>query len=287
MIRLKYQARKEMLFALMLLPSLLGLLVFFIAPFLLSAQMMVVDNPVGRNFVGLFHFFATLGNAAFQLAIRNTIVFMLMSVPLNMVFALLIAMMLRRMSGIGKGILGAFFLLPLVIPSGSVVHFWQSLFGLNGFLNGLLNNEPTNWLNQDFSIIFIVIIFLWKNVGFNIVLFLAGLNLIPKDYYDNAATCGAGKVRQFFMITLVYLMPTTFMTLLLSIVQSFQAFREIFLLTGPFPHPSLYMLQHYLNNQFAALDYQRMVAAAYILTLGIVAIVLVMLYVQRRVMNYD
>jgi len=287
MIRLKFQARKEVLFAFMLFPSLIGLLVFFIAPFILSAQMMVIDNPVGRNFVGLFHFWATLGNPAFQLAIRNTALFILMSVPLNMAFALLIATALRRVGGLGRGILGAFFLLPLVIPSGSVVHFWQSLFGLNGFLNRLFFNEPINWLNLEISIVFIVLIFLWKNVGFNIVLYLAGLNLIPKDYYDNAAICGAGKVRQFFMITLVYLMPTTFMTLLLSIVQSFQAFREIFLLTGPFPHPSLYMLQHYLNNQFAALDYQRMVSAAYILTLGIVAIVLVMLYVQRRVMNYD
>jgi len=287
MIRLKFHARRELLFALLLLPSVLGLLVFFIVPFVLSAQMGMIDNPVGRNFVGLSHFTATLGNPAFQLAIRNTTTFILLSVPLNMVFALLIAMMLRRVSGFWKGILGTFFILPLVVPSGSVVHFWQSLFGLNGFFNGLFFGEPINWLNMDHSLYFVVFIFLWKNVGFNIVLMLAGLNLIPKEYYENAAICGAGQFRQFSSITLVYLMPTTFMALLLSIVQSFQAFREIFLLTGPFPHTSLYMLQHYLNNQFAALDYQRMVAASYILTLGIVAIVLVMLRVQRRVMNYD
>jgi len=286
-MRLKFQTRREMLYLMLLLPSLLGLLIFFIVPFILSSQLMVIDNPVGRNFVGLFHVRATLTNPAFQLAIRNTVLFISMSVPLNMIFALLIAMMLRRIGGLGKGLLGAFFLLPLVVPSGSVVHFWQSLFGLNGFLNRLFFNETINWLNFDLSIFFIVLIFLWKNVGFNIVLYLAGLNLIPKEYYENAAICGAGKARQFRMITLVYLMPTTFMVLILSIVQSFQAFREIFLLTGAFPHNSLYMLQHYLNNQFAALDYQRMVSAAYILALSVVIIVLVMLYVQRRVMNYD
>jgi multiple sugar transport system permease protein len=82
-------------------------------------------------------------------------------------------------------------------------------------------------------------------------------------------------------------MPTTFMVFLLSIIQSFQSFREIFLLTGAYPHRSLYMLQHYLNNLFSALDYQRMSAAAYILTLCIIALVLIMLFVQRRVMNYD
>ena len=150
---------------LLLLPSLLGLLVFFIAPFILSFQMVIVDNPVGRNFVGLFHFRATMRNPAFQLAIRNTIMFILFSVPLNMAFALVLAMMLRRVNALAKGLLGAFFLLPLVLPSGSVVHFWQSLFGLNGFINGLFFGEPINWLNMDSSIYFIVLIFLWKNVG--------------------------------------------------------------------------------------------------------------------------
>jgi len=287
MARLNYNVRREMFLSFLLLPSFLGLMVFFIVPFFLSVQMGVIDNPVGRNFVGLFHFDATLRNPAFQLAIRNTATFIALSVPLNMTFALIIAMMLRRMGAIGKSLIGAFFLLPLAVPSGSIVHFWQSLFGLNGFLNRLFFNEPINWLNMDISLYFIVFIFLWKNVGFNIVLNLAGLNLIPREYYENAAISGAGKLRQFSMITLVYLMPTTFMVFLLSIVQSFQAFREIFLLTGAFPHRSLYMLQHYLNNQFAALDYQRMVAAVYILTISIIAMVLAMLYVQRRVMNYD
>jgi len=206
---------------------------------------------------------------------------------LNMAFALFIALMLRRVGGFGKTVLGAFFVLPLVVPSGSIVHFWQSLFGLNGFLNGLFFHEPINWLNTEYTLFIIVFIFLWKNVGFNIVLYLAGLNLIPKEFYENAAIDGAGKLRQFFSITLVYLMPTTFIVFLLSIIQSFQAFREIFLLTGAYPHRSVYMLQHYLNNMFTALDYQRLSAAAYILTFAIVVLVLIMLYVQKRVMNYD
>jgi multiple sugar transport system permease protein len=82
-------------------------------------------------------------------------------------------------------------------------------------------------------------------------------------------------------------MPTTFMVFLLSIIQSFQAFREIFLLTGAYPNRSVYMLQHYLNNLFSALDYQRLSAAAYILTFGVVALVIIMLYVQKKVTNYD
>ena len=287
MHRLKYAKRRELSIATLALPSLVGLSVFFLIPFVLSAYMTMIDNPVGGNFVGLFHFRATFENTAFRLAVRNTLDFISMSVPLNMIFALLIAMMLQRVGGLGKTLFGVFFILPLVVPSGSVVHFWHSLFGLNGFLNSLFFFEPINWLNTDLSLFFVVMIFLWKNVGFNIVLYLAGLTLIPKEYYENAAISGAGRIRQFFSITLVYLMPTTFMVFLLSIIQSFQAFREIYLLTGAYPHRSLYMLQHYLNNLFTALDYQRLSAAAYILTLCIVVLVLIMLFVQRRVMNYD
>lgn len=287
MLRLTYTTRREFSLVTLVLPSILGLLLFFIVPFLLSMRMAMIDNPVGQNFVGFQHFSTTLSNTAFRLAIRNTLLFMAMSVPLNMLFALLVSMMLRRLGGLGKSILGVFFVLPLVVPSGSVVHVWRSLFGLNGFINRLFIGQPIDWLNTDWAIFLVVIIFMWKNVGFNIVLYLAGLNLIPKEYYENAAIDGAGPVRQFRSITLVYLMPTTFMVLLLSIIQSFQSFREIFLLTGSYPHRSLYMLQHYMNNQFEALDYQRMSAAAYILTLSIAIAVLVMLFVQRRVMNYE
>lgn len=287
MVRLKYNTRRELLFVCLALPSLLGILLFFILPFLLSLGLAMIDNPVGRNFVGFYNFVDAFHNAAFQLAIRNTLLFMSMSVPLNMLFALMIAMMLRRVGGFGKSILGMFFVLPLVVPSGSVVHFWNSLFGLNGFMNGVLGLEPVHWLNSQWALYFVVVIFMWKNVGFNIVLYLAGLNLIPMDYYDNAAIEGAGPLRQFYHITFVYLAPTTFMVFLLSIIQSFQSFREIFLLTGAHPHHRLYMLQHYLNNQFAAFDYQRLASASYILTLGIVLVVLVMFFVQRRVMNYE
>ena len=286
-MRLRYSTRRELLFIALALPSVLGLLVFFIVPFIISARMATVDNPIGNNFVGLNHFFATFENTAFKLAVNNTIGFISMSVPVNMAFALLIALMLRRVGGFSKTVLGTLFIMPLVIPSGSVVHFWWSLFGHTGFLNRMFFGEPSNWLNTEYSLFFVAIIFLWKNVGFNIVLYLAGLNLIPREYYENAAIDGAGRLRQFTSITLVYLMPTTFMVFLLSIIQSFQAFREIFLLTGAYPHRSLYMLQHYLNNLFSALDYQRMSAAAYILTLFIVGLVLIMLWVQRRVMNYD
>ena len=275
--------KKEFAFALMATPSIIGLMVFFLIPFGTSLYLAVIDNPVGRNFVGLQHFADTINNGAFRLALRNTIVFIALCVPINMIFPLWIASLLNK-TGKHKDLFGLFFLLPLVVPSASVVHFWQSLFGINGLINGMFfTHAPVNWLNTDWAQVIILVIFMWKNAGFNIVLYQAGLNMIPKDYYEFSAIEGAGKWRQFCTVTLVYLTPTFFMVFLMSIVQSFRSFREIFLLAGSHPHQSIYMMQHYMNNLFDVLNYQRLSAASYIMTLGIVVVVLFLFFAQRKV----
>jgi len=282
-MKISIRKREEMLFILLALPSFVGLVVFFLAPFVASLYLAMIDSPVGRNFVGLQHFTSTISNGAFRLALRNTLIFIALCVPLNMIVPLGVAMLLNK-AGRFKELFGLFFLLPLVVPSASVVHFWQSLIGINGVVNGLFfRDAPINWLNTEWALWIILIIFMWKNAGFNIVLYQAGLNMIPKDYYEYAAIEGAGKWRQFRSVTIIYLTPTLFMVFLMSIVQSFRSFREIYLLAGSHPHQSIYMMQHYMNNLFDVLNYQRLAAAAYILAAGIVAAVLVMFFIQRRV----
>ena len=130
--------------------------------------------------------------------------------------------------------------------------------------------------------VFIVLIFIWKNVGFNIILFQTGLDLIPKDYYEYAAIEGAGRVRQFFMVTLVYLQPTFLLVFILSIVNSFKIFREIYLLTGTHPSLNIYLMQHFLNNQFANLNYQRMASASFFTFIFIFLLVAVLYRLQQR-----
>ena len=282
-----YKSREKLLFLALALPSLIGILVFYLIPFMESLYMAMIDNPFGRNFAGLFHFRATLENFAFRLALRNTMVFVALILPANMILSLGIAMLLRRAGG-RKGLFILFILLPLTVPSGSVVHFWRSIFSITGVINGtFFPDNPVNWLNTNWAMGAVVIIFIWKNMGFNIVLFLAGINLIPHEYYEFAQVEGAGRFKQFRSITLVYLAPTGFMVFLMTFVQSFRAFREIYLLSGAYPHQSVYMLQHYMNNLFAMLDYQRISAASFIMTAGIVAIALVIFYLQRRVVTYE
>jgi len=278
--------KEEMTLLILALPSLVGLLGFYVIPFVLSISLAVVDNSVLWNFVWMQNFKEVLSSGAFQTALKNTGIFMALCVPLNMVMPLFIALLLNSTKSLRTSF-GVIALIPLVIPTGSTVHFWQSMFGLNGLINSLLfPDNPVNWLNTNYARWIIVFIFIWKNAGYNMVLFLAGLTSIPKEYYECASLEGAGSMRRFFMITLVYLTPTAFLVLVMSIINSFKSFKEIYLLSGEYPHSSIYMLQHYMNNQFGASNYQKLASASYILSIFIIAMVLGLFLGQNKASRY-
>ena len=275
--------RHENTIYLLLLPSLLGLAVFYVVPFGISMYYAAIDNAVSRQFVGIANLVDTWNNEAFALAVRNTLFFMGVSIPLNMLFALALALMLRPMRPATRRGLMLFFLLPLVIPSGSMVFFWQSFIAFTGTFNRLFfPSAPVDWLNSDHAMWFIIFIFLWKNVGFNMILFQAGLDFIPKEYYEYAQVEGAGAFKQFTIVTLTYLGPTFLLVFILSVVNSFKVFREVYLLTGTHPNFSIYLIQHFLNNQFANLNYQRMASASFF-TFGFIFVLVLILYrLQQR-----
>ena len=265
-----------------LLPSLLGVAAFFVVPFVLSLYYAMLDNSVSRQFVGLANFSAILGNAAFRLALRNTLVFLGLCLPLNIVFPLGLALLVNRSRW--RNVWMAVFMLPLVIPSGSMVFFWQNIFGLNGVLNALVSPQsPVNWISSPWSRGIVLVIFLWKSAGYNVVLFLAGLRMIPREYYENAAVEGAGGWQQFRHITAVYLVPTGFLAFVMSFINSFKVYKEIYMLYGSYPNDYIYMLQHFIFNQFRAADYQKLTAAAYVLTLLFVGVVLALFAGQRKI----
>jgi multiple sugar transport system permease protein len=268
---------------LFLLPSLIGLAAFYVVPFGISIYYALIDNAVARNFVGIDNLVATWNNAAFALAVRNTLVFMGVSIPLNMALALVLALTLKPMSKRVRRVLLVFFLLPLVIPSGSVVFFWRHFVAINGMFNRLFFADyPIDWLNSDYAMWFVIGIFIWKNVGFNMILFQAGLDFIPKEYYEFAEMEGAGRLRKFRIVTLTYLGPTFLLVFILSVVNSFKVFREIYLLTGTHPNLNIYLIQHFLNNQFANLNYQLMASASFFVFGFILVLVFVLYWLQQR-----
>lgn len=270
---------------LFLLPSLAGFAVFFLIPFGMGFGYSLMDSPVDGKFAGAANYRELLGNPVFRRAAANTFLFTGVCVPLNMLLSLGLAMLLNRKLPFRQSFRIAF-LCPLVVPVASVVLVWQALFDLNGALNewiASLGLEPRDWMESRAALGVVIVVYLWKNIGYNMVLFLAGLQNIPADYYEAASLDGAGKFRQWRSITLVYLTPTAFFVFIMSIINSFKVFRETYLIAGDYPDPSIYMLQHYMNNMFKSLDYQKLTSAAFLMALVIVLLVWILFLAERRI----
>jgi multiple sugar transport system permease protein len=114
------------------------------------------------------------------------------------------------------------------------------------------------------------------------VLFLAALNNVPTELIDSSKIDGAGSFKRFFHISLVYIYPTIFFVGIMSLISSFKIFREVYLLTGNYPYDVLYMLQHFMNNKFKALDYQMLFSAAIVMAIVMVVIVGVLFVSENR-----
>lgn len=258
-------------------PSLLGVSVFFIVPFLVVVYYSVIRSPINPEFVFLDNFIAVLKNSSFQTAAKNTATFSIVAVPLAVVLSLGLALMLEcRIPG--KSWLRTFFLSPMMVPVASVVLIWQVVFHYNGTLNAVLSTfgvSPVDWLNSPYCQIVIIVLFLWKNLGYNMILFMAALNNIPKELLEVADVEGASPAHKFFNIKLRYLSPTVLFVTILSIISSFKVFREIYLLTGNYPM-GLYMMQHFMNNTFQNFDYQKMSSAAVLMALVMVVLIILL-----------
>lgn len=274
-MRLQHKLRSDAAVAFVFLaPSLIGFSLFYIIPFAIGAVYSFQDGSQAGHFVGLANYADLLRSESFRKATWNTLWFTSVSVPVMIVCSLLIAAALNRQVYFRSWLRMAY-VMPLVVPVASVVLVWQTLFDWNGGLNHLLEvwgMDRVDWLNSAWARAVVLFLYIWKNMGYNVILFLAGLQQIPADYYEVARLEGASRMRQF-SITLVYLMPTMLFVVIMSIMQSFKVFRETYLLSGDYPHDSIYMLQHYMNNMFSALDIQKLTSAAILMVAAIWIIV--------------
>ena len=137
-----------------------------------------------------------------------------------------------------------------------------------------------DWLKSDKSMIVIVLLFLWKNLGYNMILFLSALNNIPKDLIEVADLEGASPMWRMVHIKFRYLSPTFMFVTIMSLINSFKLFREVYLLTGDYPHENLFMLQHFMNNTFRTLDYQKLSSAALVMAAVMVLIIGVLFTIE-------
>ncbi len=279
--RMRKQKRNSTIF---LAPSVLGVALFFVIPFLVVIYYSMVDNPISLNFVFLDNFKNVIRNNAFKKAVRNTFSFSAIAVPLAVVLSLLLAVLLDSKIPF-KSQFRTFFLSPMMVPVASVVLIWQVLFHYNGVINeitGIFGVAKIDWLKSDYSHVVIVALFLWKNLGYNMILFMAALSSIPKDVIEVARLESANPLQIFFYIKTRYLSATILFVTIMSLINSFKVFREIYLLTTDYPFDSIYMLQHFMNNTFKNLDYQKLSSAAVLMSIAMVIIIGVLFMVENH-----
>lgn len=265
------------------LPSLIGVLIFFLVPFGIVIYYSLINNPTTAEFVGLENYQKLFNNEAFKLAATNTATFSLIAVPLAIILSLWLAVLLERNIP-GKSIFRTFFLSPLMVPTASVVLVWQVLFHNHGTINQIIEafgGNGIDWIKSAYGQVIIIVMFLWKNLGYNMILFMSALAGIPKDIMEVAELEGASKFYQFVHIKLRYLSPTILFVLILSLINSFKIFREVYLLTGDHPTDKVYMLQHFMNNTFNSIDYQKLSAAAIIFSLVMIVVIALLLIAEN------
>ncbi len=277
--------KKDFLF---ISPSLTGVLIFFIIPFGVVIYYSGIDGVVSRNPVGLDNYVNLMRNTAFQNAAKNTAVFSLFAVPLSIILSLGMSLVLEQSIPM-KSVIRTFFLSPLMVPTASVVLIWQVMFDYHGVVNEamkLMGLSSVDWIKSDYSQWVVVILFLWKNLGYNMVLFMSALSNIPKDILEVAKLDGAGMWKTFWYIKMRFITPSIFFVGIISLINSFKVFREVYLLAGDYPYDSLYMLQHFMNNTFRSLDYQKLSSAAIIMSLVMIVIIGI-LFISENKLSRD
>ena len=267
-----------------MLPSFLGVLLFFVIPFAVVIYYSFIDSVTDPEFIWFENFARLFKNSAFLLALKNTGIFSAIAVPLVVVISLLLAVLLDANVPY-KSTFRTIFLSPMIVPAASVILIWQMLFDYHGVINDIaakFGAEPVEWMKSDVGIIVVVLLFLWKNIGYNMIMFMSSLTAVPRDLLEVAELDGCTGVQRFFKIKMRYIASSVSFVTIMSLINSFKVFREVYLLTGNYPYDSMYTLQHFMNNTFSNADYQKLSSAAVVLCLIMIAIIGVLLWVDER-----
>ena len=264
-----------------LLPGFCGVAFFSFLPFMDVIRSSFVQVVSGR-FCGLENYRIVLHNRTFLLAVKKTLRFLLVCLPLLLGISLVLAFLLHawQMAFHQKlRLLKAAYLVPMAIPAASLVLLWKLMFDKHGFVNGILHLcgiHAVDWMNTGAAFFVLVFSYIWKNLGYTMVLWLAGLSSISPDLYEAAEMDGAGRMTQFFKITLPLIRPLIFTIVVLSFLNSFKVFREAYLVAGNYPQEDMYLLQHLFNNWFTDLSVDKMAAGSVLLALVITVFVLLL-----------
>ena len=276
-------SRRRRSFFLFLTPSLLGVILFVLLPFLDVFKRSFTTAVTGQ-FRGIENYQIIFTNQAFGLAVKNTLCFTVVCIPLLVVIGFMIAFPLSKLKN--AGIIKSLYLFPLAMPTATIVLVWKMVFYKQGFLNSLLTKIGewtgffgeihTDYLGTGAAFWVLVCSYIWKNTGYTLVLWLAGILGIPMELLEAARVDGAGGFQRIWYIILPNLKGSLYTIVILSFLNSFKIYREAYLVAGAYPHKSIYLLQHLFNNWFVNLEFDKMAAAA-VCTGGFLFVVILLL----------
>ena len=276
--------RRKKIVWLLLLPGMAGLMLFYVVPFFGGIYFSVTDGTYENNFVGLKNYVQVLQNPMFLLGLRNTWELSLLCAPVIWLLAFILSAMLRTLKERATPFRNIL-LLPYLMPSAAMLLIWTLMFDYGGVVNRLvvaMGLERVLWLEGDALRFPIVLLYVWKNLGFSVVLFASALSAVHPSLYEYAALEGAGWWTQAFRITLPQILPTAFLVFVLAWVNAFKIFKEVYFIGGSYPTQQIYTLQHFMNNMFAKLDYQKVTTAAYLFAIGVM-VLFALMYLSKAV----
>ncbi len=265
---------KKKIIALWMLPSLIGVTIFWMIPFI-KLVAYSFQSSYANNWVGIQNYLEVLHNTSFQLAIKNTVKFMLICVPTIMFLSLLLAILLSENKFLNK-VMKAGILLPLIIPMVSVSILIMSLFDTSGYLNLFLKTE-IEWLNGSCSFWVLLALHVWKYVGIYMLIWLSGIANVPMELKEVASLDGAKKHQYVYYILLPNLKQVAFVCVIFVFINIFKIFREIYLIAGDYPNSNIYMIQHIFNNWYVQFSFDKLAAGANIVA-GAICIILCAVY---------
>lgn len=244
-----------------LLPGLLGTCLFVLLPFG-DVTIRSFQSAVNRQWVGLSNYRQVLSNEAFRLAAKNSLRFVAVCLPVLVGLGFGIALLLNdAVAKRGSRTIKSMLLFPMAMPTATVVLVWKLFFAQGGFL-AQITGHPEGFLDNAASFWVLVVSYLWKNLGYTVVLWLAGILALPKSLWEAARVDGAGEITMVFRVLLPNLKGVLFTIVVLSFLNSFRVFREAYLVAGSYPNEDIYLLQHLFQNWFVKLELNKMAAAA-------------------------
>lgn len=294
MRKLQSAGRARLIGYTFLLPNILGFIIFILFPVIASFLMSFTQwNGFGTiEWIGLDNYIRLWSDENFRISFWNSLVMTVVSVPATLFLSILAAVALNR--GIrGMKVFRTAMFLPHITSTIAIAVVWQLLFNptmgpINGFLHSIGIDNAPGWLSSTkWALISVIIVNIWHSVGYYMVLYLAGLQGIPRDLYEAAEIDGAGKVSQFTNITIPMLSPVIFFTIIMAVINSFKVFDLIFMLTQGGPGRSTRVLVYDIYyTAFQRYEFGYASAMAYILFALILVITLIQFRGQKKWVHY-